>query len=107
MPAMLTSKVTARSQTTLPPGVRKVLDLNPGERIGYIIEGNEVRLINASAVEHEDPMLEEFLTFLGRDMVKHPEHLRAFPEPLVARARSLARGVAIDHDMPIKGDVGL
>jgi antitoxin PrlF len=104
---MLTSKVTARSQTTLPPAIRKVLDLNPGARIGYIISGNDVRLVNASTVEHDDPMIEHFLDFLGRDMAQHPERLRTIPEALVARARLLARGVVIDHDAPIDGDVGL
>lgn len=107
MPTMLTSKVTERSQTTLPPGVRKVLDINPGERIGYVIEGNVVRLVNASALEHEDPVLEQFLAFLGHDSADHPEHVRAFPASLVARAQALTRGVAIDHDAPIEGDVGL
>ena len=106
MPAMLTSKVTERSQTTLPPGVRKVLDLNPGERLGYVIEGNQVRLVNASALEHEDPVLEELLAFLGRDIATRHE-LHRFPEELVARARALTRDVTIDHDALIEGDVGL
>jgi antitoxin PrlF len=107
MPSMLTSKVTERSQTTLPPGVRKVLGIDPGDRIGYIIEGNQVRLVNASAVEHADPVIDRFLAFIGRDLEAHPERVRALPESLLKRARSLTRGVAIDHDAPIEGDVGL
>ena len=55
--AVVTSKVTERSQTTLPPAVRTVLGLQPGERIGYVIDGNEVRLVNASALEHVDPII--------------------------------------------------
>ena len=104
MPAMVMSKVTERSQTTLPSSVRKVLDLHPGEHIGYVIEGNEVRLVNASAVEHVDPAIESFLAFLARDIEKN---LSVFPESLVARARALSRDVHIDHDAPIDGDVGL
>lgn len=104
MPPMVMSKLTERSQTTLPPSVRQVLDLHPGERVGYIIEGNEVRLVNASAAEHVDPAVDEFLAFLGRGLATD---ITVFPKSLLARARALARGVDIDHAAPIDGDVGL
>jgi len=107
MSSILTSKLTERSQTTLPPAVRTVLGLEPGERIGYVIEGNDVRIVNASALEHDDPVLNEFLAFLARDMVKRPDRLSAFPASLLARARAAARDVAIDHDEPLDGAVEL
>lgn len=105
--SIVTSKVTERSQTTLPPAVRTVLGLQPGERIGYVIDGNEIRLVNASALEHEDPVLESFLTFLGRDLATHPERLRAFPASLLDRARAIASEVTIDHEAPIDGAIAL
>lgn len=105
--SVVTSKVTERSQTTLPPAVRTVLGLEGGERIGYVIEGNEVRLVNASSLEHEDPVLEKFLTFLGKDMAKHPERIAAFPPSLLRRAQAVASGVAIDHDESIDGAIAL
>jgi len=104
---MLTSKITQRSQTTLPPGVRKVLDLEPGERIGYVIEGGHVRLVNATAFEHDDPVLTKFLAFLQRDLAKHPDRMSAFPASLLERAGVAAAGVAIDHDAPIDGAITL
>jgi antitoxin PrlF len=104
---MVTSKVTERSQTTLPPAVRTVLGLQPGERIGYVIDGNEVRLVNASTLEHEDPVLDKFLTFLSRDLARHPDRLTAFPESLLQRARAIASGVTIDHEAPIDGAIAL
>ena len=104
MPAMVKSKVTERSQTTLPPSVRQVLDLHPGEHIGYVIEGNEVRLVNATALEHEDPAIDRFLAFLARDM---DQALTVFPADLLERARRMTHGVAIDHEATIEGDVGL
>jgi antitoxin PrlF len=107
MAAMLTSKVTERSQTTLPPGVRKVLGLEPGERLGYVIEGSSVRLVNASALEREDPVLNGFLTFLANDMERHPERIAAFPRALLDRARALTAGISIDHDAPIEGVTAL
>lgn len=107
MAAMLTSKLTERSQTTLPPGVRRVLDLDPGERIGYIIEGNDVRLVNASAEETEDPVLSEFLAFLERDMIEHPDRLKPFPKSLLKRARALTANIGIDHGASIDGAIAL
>jgi antitoxin PrlF len=104
---IVTSKVTERSQTTLPPAVRTVLGLQPGERIGYVIDGNEIRLVNASTLEHEDPLLDKFLAFLGRDLARHPDRLSAFPESLLRRARAIASGVTIDHDAPIDGAIAL
>jgi antitoxin PrlF len=105
--SVVTSKVTERSQTTLPPAVRTVLGLQPGERIGYVIEGSEVRLVNASALEHRDPVLDRFLTFLGRDLANHPDRIEAFPRSLLERARAATTGVAIDHDAPIDGATAL
>lgn len=101
---MVMSKLTERSQTTLPPSVRQVLDLHPGEQLGYVIEGNEVRLVNATALEHDDPMIDRFLAFLASAPA---HHLAAFPASLVERAQALTRGVTIDHDASIEGDVGL
>lgn len=105
--SVITSKVTERLQTTLPPAVRTVLGLQPGERIGYVIEGSEIRLVNASALEHEDPVLDRFLTFLGRDLAKHPDRLSAFPASLLQRVRTIASGVTIDHEAPIDGAIAL
>lgn len=105
--SIVTSKVTERSQTTLPPAVRTVLGLQPGERIGYVIEGNEVRLVNASTLEHHDPVLDKFLAFLGRDLAKHPDRVEVFPAALLDRARAVTSGIAIDHEAPIDGAVAL
>jgi AbrB family looped-hinge helix DNA binding protein len=39
------STVTAKGQTTLPRAVRAALDLGPGDRVRYVMLGNEVRLV--------------------------------------------------------------
>lgn len=99
-----TSKVTSRNQTTVPPAVREALHLEAGERLGYVIEGDEVRLVNASAVEeHEDPVLHGFLALLASDLESHPSRVKVFPPELLARARVLTRDVEIDHEAPIEG----
>jgi antitoxin PrlF len=67
-----------------------------------VIEGNEVKLVNASARDHQDPVLERFLSFLATNMAKNPGRLVPFPEALLIRARDLTAGIAIDHDEPIE-----
>jgi antitoxin PrlF len=95
-------------QTTLPKAVKTVLGLDAGSRVGYVIEGNTVRLVNADArAEHEDPALQPFLALLGRDLEEHPERLQAFPEELLAVAAEARGRVAVDHDEEIVGAVAL
>jgi antitoxin PrlF len=99
-----TSKVTRRNQTTLPPAVREALNLRQGERIGYVIEGSEVRLINASySNEGIDPVLDGFLSLIAKDIRDRPERIQAFPASLLERARELTRDIEIDHDELIEG----
>lgn len=102
------SRLTNRNQTTLPPAVRKALKLGKGERVGYVIEGNEVRLVNATALEeHHDPIVSGFLALLAADMKLHPEGLQVFPSDLLARAAALTKDVDIDHEAPIDGVTAL
>ena len=82
---IITSKVTARSQTTLPPAVRTVLGIGPGDRIGYEITGREVRLVNLDAREADDPTLEAFLDLLSAS-VATPGVVRPLPADLLLRA---------------------
>jgi hypothetical protein len=110
LPGMITSKVTDRSQTTLPPGVRQVLGIKGGQRLGYVFDSEGVRLINASrATEHEDPGLQRFLVLLGRHVASGPVAggAVAFPSELLDRARAVAADVEIDHDAPVAGAIAL
>ncbi len=104
----LVSKITAKAQTTLPSGVRKALAVGPGDSLRYRIEGHRAIIERASPdAEAADPALGAFLTFLTRDLTRHPEHLRGMPRALLRRARALTRGIAIDHDAPIQGAIAL
>ena len=42
---MFESKITAKGQTTLPKPVREVLSAQAGDRVRYVIQGGEVRII--------------------------------------------------------------
>ncbi|MGH7081474.1 MAG: type II toxin-antitoxin system PrlF family antitoxin [Acetobacteraceae bacterium] len=53
---MIKSKLTAKSQTTIPQPVRNALDLRPGDELTYEIEGSRVVLAKMRS-EHgaDDP----------------------------------------------------
>jgi AbrB family looped-hinge helix DNA binding protein len=46
-----TSKLTSKFQATVPTPVRKVLQLKAGDLIGFEVEGDEVRLRRATALD--------------------------------------------------------
>ena len=107
MVGLIASKLTARSQTTIPSGVREVLGVGPGDQLGYVIEGAEVRLVNPKEGAHTDPALAPFLALLRKEITQHPERLTGFPSALLARIQQLSAGIAIDHDASIDGAVEL
>lgn len=106
---MLLSKVTSRSQTTLPNGVRKALRLRPGEdALEWEIRGDEaIARRAATPTEEDDPALEPFLRLLEREIVEHPERLRGMPADLYRRLAAVTDGMDVDLDEPIEGPVAL
>jgi antitoxin PrlF len=106
---MLVSKVTSRSQTTLPNGVRKALGIRPGEdALEWEIRGDQAIARRAGHEEEiEDPALDSFLQLLERDITEHPERLRGLPEDLYRRWMALTEGMEGDPDDPIEGPVAL
>lgn len=42
------AKVMAKGQITIPKDVRKILGVESGDRVSFIVEGNTVRLINSA-----------------------------------------------------------
>jgi antitoxin PrlF len=103
---MLESKITSKSQTTLPAGVRDALGVGPGDRLGYIIEGDSARVFRVEN-EEQDPALDGFLDLLEADIQAHPERLHVVPKELVDRLQGLTAGADVDLDEPIRGPVSL
>jgi antitoxin PrlF len=52
---MLTSKLTAKAQTTIPRPVRLALRLQAGDELVYRIEGERVLMTKAARPETDDP----------------------------------------------------
>jgi len=103
---MIKSVITAKSQTTLPTGVRQALGVGPGDRLAYIVEGDRAVIMKAGP-DTEDPAIQAFLDFLARDMVSRPEQLADLSPELIDRAQSLAQGIEVDLEAPIHGDVAI
>jgi antitoxin PrlF len=106
---MLKSKVTARSQTTLPNGVRKALSIHPGrDTLEWEIRGDEAVVRRAEAGPGgDDPALVPFLRLLERDITEHPERLRGIPAELFDRWIEVTGAGEVDPDESIEGPVAL
>ena len=59
---MIESGITTKGQTTLPKAVREALALQPGDRVRYIIQNEDVRIVKVRPINrlfgvlrHEGP----------------------------------------------------
>jgi len=99
------STLTDRYQTTVPETVRRALKLCKRDKIHYTIRpGGEVVLSRVETAEEDDPVLGQFLDFLSRDMVNHPERLQSIDAGFVQRLRVLTCGVEVDLDVALSAD---
>lgn len=105
-PSFLASRVTARSQTTLPSGVRKALGLRAGDQIAYEIERDRV-VIRKVAAPEEDPALGGFLELLEGDIAVNKERVVFATEAFARYLEELTAGIEVDYDAPIEGDFRL
>ena len=48
---MLESRITAKGQTTLPKSVREALSAQAGDRVRYVIQDGEVRIIPVRSID--------------------------------------------------------
>ena len=60
---MITSKLTAKAQTTIPQPVRVALGLRSGDEVIYQIDGDRVVLTRARAPEMTGSADDPFVTF--------------------------------------------
>ncbi|HZG41839.1 MAG TPA: type II toxin-antitoxin system PrlF family antitoxin [Longimicrobium sp.] len=104
--SFLASKVTARSQTTIPSGVRKALGLRAGDQIVYEIERDQV-VIRKVIAEDEDPALDGFLDLLEKDIARHKDRVIFATEGFANYLQELTVGIEVDYDAPIEGDFQL
>ena len=87
------STITDKGQTTVPKAVRDALGVGPGDRIAFLMQGDVVTIRRADDDAAEDPVVGSFLSFLARDMERHPELLLALSPALVERIAHLTKGI--------------
>jgi antitoxin PrlF len=93
------STLTDRYQTTVPDSVRKALGLNKRDKIRYTIQPNGQVLM--ARADQSDPVVEEFLDFLAKDLEKNPHRIQTISPELLSHVRSLISTVEIDLDAPL------
>jgi antitoxin PrlF len=98
--------ITAKGQTTIPKTVRQALGVGYGARIAFRIENGTVT-VHPADNDAADPALAPFLDLLARDIASRPEALVPLPKTLLARIERLTKGITVDLDAPIEGDVVL
>ena len=96
--------ITDRGQTTVPAAIRKMLALGKRDQVVFrgLADGTVVIAKKQADEDKSDPVLGKFLAFLARDMATEPVRIRSVPKALVARGRSLVKGmrVALDAALP-------
>lgn len=98
------SRLTERSQTTIPAVIRDALHLKPGEYIKYTLLAGGKVIMSRQEEEQDDPVVGQFLAFLENDMKKNPQNIHPVPAVFWERAKALTAGVEVDLDAPITDD---
>mgnify|MGYP002759725666 FL=1 len=98
------STLTDRYQTTVPETVRRALQLSKRDKIHYSIRPNGEVVLTRAHEPEDDPVLDEFLAFIARDIAKNPQHLKVLDQDFVQRLQSLVATAEIDLDAPLSAD---
>lgn len=98
------SRLTERSQTTIPAAIRDALHLKPGEYIKYTLLAGGKVIMSRQEEEQDDPVISQFLTFLENDMKNNPQNIQPVPVMFWERAKALTAGVEVDLDAPLTDD---
>lgn len=99
------SSLTDRFQTTVPDAVRRALKLRKRDRIIYrLLDDGTVLLDRKPEAGERDPVIDQFLNFLARDIGAHPGNVRAIDTGLLERLQPLIAGVDVNLDAPLAPD---
>jgi antitoxin PrlF len=101
------STITAKGQTTIPKSVRQALGVDQGDRIVFRVDEQRGVTVHRADEGHDDPAIDRFLAFLAEDLVRRPEAVTALSPELEKRIAKLTKGIAVDLDEAIDGDVEL
>lgn len=98
------SRLTERSQTTIPAAIRDALHLKPGEYIKYTLLAGGKVIMSRQNDEQDDPIVLNFLNFLEHDMKANPQNIHTVPLTVWKSIKALTAGVEVDLDAPLTDD---
>jgi antitoxin PrlF len=98
--------ITERGQTTVPAAIRKMLALGKRDQVVFrgLADGTVVIAKKQARADEGDPVIGRFLAFLARDMAEQPARIRSVPKTLLARGKTLVKGVEVDLDAALPED---
>ena len=95
------SRLTERSQTTIPAAIRDALHLKPGESINYTLLAGGKVIMSKKDEEQDDPVVPQFLAFLENDMKKNPQNIVPVSASFWNDIKALTSGVEVNLDEPL------
>lgn len=95
------SKITSKSQLTLPKTVRTALGVAAGDTVRFVMKDNSIVVESASEELPEDPALAAFL-----DTLEGSIHTASdLPVEMMEVMKALTADIEFDLDEPIEGEV--
>lgn len=98
------STLTDRYQTTIPEVIRNILSLEKRDKLSYFVDECGRVILSKAHVEQNDPVLDNFLKFLAKDIENSPQHLVPFTEKQAQEISSLVGDEVVDLNSPCEDD---
>ncbi len=95
------STLTNRFQTTVRSAVHQALKLSKNDKIKYTIQLDGSVVISRIEQQENDPVLDEFLSFLASNMKNHPDKIAPLTKSMRKSVDTLVKDVDIDLDSPL------
>lgn len=97
--------ITTKGQITLPKPIRQALGVGSGGKVAFDFDGTDIVVTRATAVEHTDPAIAQFLALIEHDIARG-KNIAALPAHLTKSLKKALR-TKLDPAAEITGDVSL
>lgn len=98
------STLSDRYQTTIPEVVRNVLNLSKRDTLVYYVDSDGKVVISKLTSCEDDPVLNNFLSFLAKDIENSPQNLVSMTVEKLMKISSLVEDIKIDLEAPLDTD---
>ena len=98
------STLSDRYQTTIPEVVRNVLNLSKRDTLVYYVDSDGKVVISKLTSCENDPVLNNFVSFLAKDIENSPQNLVPMTVEKLMKISSLVEDIKIDLEAPLGTD---